>query len=225
MRSRPAHDDLDGLLRDQVAYYRARAGEYDEEYVYRDDIRTPDELLTGLPIVGEVLELACGTGQWTAVLTGRGHRVTAVDAAPEMLAIARSRATAEYVCADVFAWRPARRYDTVFLGFWLSHVPPARFATFWELVDSALRPGGYACFVDSGLGDREGEEVLADQPGPAVLRRLADGSEHRVVKVFRDPAELAAELERLGWAARVRPVGGKLLAGYAGRAARSSAGA
>jgi hypothetical protein len=29
------------------------------------------------------------------------------------------------------AWRPDRRYDVVFFGFWLSHVPLERFAAFW----------------------------------------------------------------------------------------------
>jgi trans-aconitate methyltransferase len=55
--------------------------------------------------------------------------VTAVDAAPEMLALARQRVRdlpVEFVQADLFAWQPPRRYDTVFFAFWLTHVPPAR---------------------------------------------------------------------------------------------------
>lgn len=81
--------DVDELLRDQMAYYRAVAGEYDQAYESHEDLRSLDALAQGLPIDGEVLELACGTGQWTRFLATRGHRVTAVDAAPEMLAVAR----------------------------------------------------------------------------------------------------------------------------------------
>ena len=81
------------------------------------------------------------------MLAGRARSVTAVDAAPEMIAIARDRVCGlpvEFVTADLFGWQPSRRYDTVFFGFWLSHVPPARFAPFWSTVRAALRPGDRA---------------------------------------------------------------------------------
>jgi trans-aconitate methyltransferase len=92
-----------------------------------------------------VLELACGTGHWTPLLAARARSVTAVDAAPEMLAVARQRARGlpvQFIQADVFGWQPPRRYDTVFFACWLTHVPPARFAAFWSMVGMALAPGG-----------------------------------------------------------------------------------
>lgn len=84
--------DADGLLAEQADYYRARAREYDRDYAGRADLR---ELLTtvdGLPVAGDVLELACGTGQWTRRLAARARSVTAVDGSAEMLAVARERA-------------------------------------------------------------------------------------------------------------------------------------
>jgi SAM-dependent methyltransferase len=210
--------ELDELLHDQVAYYRARAGEYDLAYQSREDLRSLDKVAAGLPIAGDVLELACGTGQWTRILAARAHRVTAVDAAPEMLAVARQRVAGlgvEFVEADLFGWQAPGRFDTVFFGFWLSHVPPARFRAFWGLVEGALRPGGRACFVDDGSGESAAEEVLPGQPAPAVRRRLENGSMHRIVKVFPDPDDLTRGLEELGWSARVWPVGAKLIAGLA----------
>jgi demethylmenaquinone methyltransferase/2-methoxy-6-polyprenyl-1,4-benzoquinol methylase len=211
-------DDLDELLRDQFAYYRAVAGEYDRAYESREDLRSLDELTEGLPIAGDVLELACGTGQWTKFLAGRGHRVTSVDAAPEMLALAKKRVAGlavEFVEADMFTWRAPRQFDTVFFGFWLSHVPPAQFAAFWKLVSGLLRPGGRVCFVDDGPGEQAAEEILVGQPAPAVRRRLEDGSVHRIVKTFPDPDRLTHELEGLGWSARVWPAGTSLIAGWA----------
>jgi demethylmenaquinone methyltransferase/2-methoxy-6-polyprenyl-1,4-benzoquinol methylase len=210
--------ELDELLRDQVDYYRVRAGEFDQAYASREDLRSLDELAEGLPIARDVLELACGTGQWTRLLASRGHRETAVDAAPEMLAVARERTAGwdvEFVEADLFVWSAPRRFDTVFFAFWLSHVPPARFAAFWELVGTALRPGGLACFVDTGAGEAAGEEILVGQPAPSVRRVLDDGSVHRIVKVFLDPEELARTLDGFGWSTRVWPVGAKLIAGVA----------
>jgi trans-aconitate methyltransferase len=78
-----------------------------------------------------VLELACGPAIWTDLLLRRATSLTAVDAAPEMLALAEARVgegRVRFVQADLFSWRPERRYDTVFFGFWLSHVPRERFA-------------------------------------------------------------------------------------------------
>jgi ubiquinone/menaquinone biosynthesis C-methylase UbiE len=89
-----------------------------------------------------VLELACGPGTWTTRLLRHAEDVTAVDASPEMLAIASTRVDAgqvRFVSADLFRWRPDCRYDVVFFGFWLSHVPPERFASFWSLVADCLK--------------------------------------------------------------------------------------
>src|SRR5262249_44591649 len=100
------------------------------------------------------LELACGTGLFTRQLASKVARLTAVDASPEVLAINRARVSAkhvEYIEADLFAWRPGRRYDVVFFSFWLSHVPEERFASFWDTVASALEPGGAAYLIDSAF--------------------------------------------------------------------------
>jgi len=211
-------NDSDGVVREQVAYYRARAAEYDRVYSERDDLRTLLPVLDDLPVKGHVLELACGTGQWTGRLAARARSVTAVDAAPEALAIARERVpspTVHFTCADLFAWRPARRYDTVFFAFWLSHVPPPRLPDFWRLVADSLAPAGHAVFIDNGPGESAGEDVLSGQAVPSVRRRLEDGSEYRVVKVFHEPRQLARDLASWGWQAHVQPVGANFIAGTA----------
>jgi SAM-dependent methyltransferase len=209
-------DDVEALVAEQVAYYRAHASDYDDAYLGKDWDRCIDEL----PIAGDVLELACGTGHWTRLLAARARSVTAVDAAPEVLALARQRVRrlpVEFIQADVFAWQPPRRYDTVFFAFWLTHVPPARFAAFWSMVGMALAPGRRVCFLDESDQERGGERVVSDQATPAVWRRLRDGSEHRVVKVYYTPAELAARLAELGWSPDIRETSTPLLVGTAHR--------
>ncbi|MGW6603801.1 class I SAM-dependent methyltransferase [Streptomyces sp. NPDC055036] len=210
--------DEDALLAEQVAYYRAHAGEYDRPYSEREELRELLATADDLPIVGDVLELACGTGQWTKALAARARSVTAVDASDEPLAIARARVASphvRFVQADLFAWRPPRRYDTVFFAFWLSHVPPSRLRDFWGTVAAALAPNGRAVFIDDGPAEAAREEVLDQQSAPAVLRRLDDGSPYRVVKVFHDAGELTDELAALGWSADVRHVGGDFIVGTA----------
>ena len=209
-------DEVQALVGEQLGYYRAWAPDYDDVYLGKDW----DQSIEELPIAGDVLELACGSGHWTPLLAARARSVTAVDAAPEMLAFARRRAKGlpvEFIQADVFTWQPPRRYDTVFFAFWLTHVPPNRFADFWSMVGTALTPGGRVCFVDDSVEERANERLVPGQPTPAVWRRLRDGSEHRVVKVFYTPGQLTARLAELGWSAGVRETSTPLLVGTARR--------
>jgi demethylmenaquinone methyltransferase/2-methoxy-6-polyprenyl-1,4-benzoquinol methylase len=151
-----------------------------------------------------VLELAAGTGLWTPRLVALAEHVTAVDAAPEALALNRERVgeRAELVAADLFTWEPDRPYDVCFFGFWLSHVPRARFAEFWQLVDRALVPDGRVLFFDNAKPFPGSTSV---QTGDETARRtVSDGREFEIVKRFYEPLELEAELAALGWDASVR---------------------
>jgi SAM-dependent methyltransferase len=213
-------DRAKDILQEQIAYYRARAPEYDRWFLrqgrydrgeahrqqWLEEVGHLEAALARSAPAGDILELACGTGIWTSRLAPRAAHLTAVDASPEALAINRSRLldpAVEYVQADLFAWTPTRLYDYVFFGFWLSHVPPERFEGFWRLVGRALRPGGRAFFVDS----RDAPEGTAhDQQieiGGTVDRRLDDGRTFRIVKVFYQPDELSTRLGQLGWTAEV----------------------
>ncbi|MFF2945068.1 class I SAM-dependent methyltransferase [Streptomyces niveus] len=206
--------DDDALLAEQISYYRAGAAEYDRPYTERAELRRLPAVIDDLPIGGDVLELACGTGRWTPLLAARAHSVTAVDVAPEVLALARARTPfprVRFVQADVFAWQPPRRYDTVFFAFWLSHVPPARLPAFWSSVASMLTPGGRAVFIDDGPAAAAGEEGVTEGPVPTVLRRLDDGSRYRVVKVFHDADAIAGDLTAMGWTVRVRLLDGSIV--------------
>jgi len=102
-----------------------------------------------------------------------------------------------FVRADLFSWRPDRRYDVVFFGFWLSHVPLERFESFWALVADGLKPGGRVLFVDGS--HRTPEELIDGEASSTIRRRLHDGRAFRAVKVPHEPTELEARLARLGW--------------------------
>lgn len=214
-------NDSDTLLRQQIAYYRARAGEYDEWFLRQGHYDRGPELnarwfaeveqvraaLDTFHPTGDVLELAAGTGLWTQRLVRTAAHVTAVDAAPEVLALNRERLKGEaasrvtYVQADLFTWAPDRRYDAVFFGFWLSHVPPERFDGFWTMVRSALKPGGRVFFVDSLYAESSmGADSRRSEPDAStVTRRLNDGQRFRIVKVYYRPEELHQRLADLGW--------------------------
>jgi SAM-dependent methyltransferase len=199
--------ESDGLLADQIDYYRRRASEYDETAF--EDPEAPSRLfgplIERLAPSGDVLEIACGTGLWTQHLARRAGSLTALDSSPEMLDLARERAGAdvEFVVADIFEWIPPRRYDSIFFGFWLSHVPRSRLAAFWRLLDRCLAIDGRAMFVDEGTPRASLEpKPLAGSAG-AAERQLRDGSVHKIVKVFYAADELTRVLAGLGWSAEI----------------------
>ena len=204
----------DRLIQDQIEYYHRRANEYDRTSTpvgdpFDADAERIRSQLRAFRPGGRVLELACGTGQWTGILAEYADELTALDASPEMLRLNAAKIRdprVRYVAADLFGFQPDGRYDVVFFGFWLSHVPPARFAAFWELVRSFLAPDGRVFFVDEaahGLWD----EDWVDRAGAVVRRRLLDGSLHHVVKALWTPSELEERLTTLGWAVLVEAAG------------------
>src|SRR5215217_8033144 len=121
MRPADRSDELEPLLAEQLAYYRARAREYENDAIYGP---AGSELATALDSfrpTGDVLELACGPGVWTQQLLRHATSVTAIDAAPEMLAVASARVSdrrVRFIEADLFTWTPDRLYDVAFFAFW-----------------------------------------------------------------------------------------------------------
>ncbi len=162
------------------------------------------------PRSSRCLELASGWGRFTRPLLQRCQQLTVVDASAEMHAINRAfngEARVEYVEADLFEYVPQARFDLVFAGFWLSHVPATRFGPFWHMVATALAPNGRVVMVDDGIRDSDGVAQFADDPtGSDAHRRLWDGREFTIVKNAYNPSELESFLSDLGWSAVVTPL-------------------
>ncbi|HET9609567.1 MAG TPA: class I SAM-dependent methyltransferase [Acidimicrobiales bacterium] len=244
--------DPESLVAEQIAYYRARAPEYDHWWLrtgrYRPSgefgrrweagKRDLEQAVLDLQPCGDVLELAAGTGNLTAALCRVAGHVTAVDASEEALSIARGKvddpAKVTFVHADLFGWRPPRRYDTVAFGFWLSHVPVGHMARFWQLVDDVLRPGGRVFFADNAVPVEQAAAATDERPAgsaPATpwsrtwldqgvsFRTLSDGRQFTIVKRGWTPAQLQEELAGLGWDATVHETQGLFIHGTAVRGA------
>lgn len=211
----PAGLDPEAALR---PYYAARAPEYDDWYLRRGrfergpvhdaawnaELDAAGRWLDGLPIRGEIVDLAAGTGWWSTLLAGKGE-LSLYDANPEPLERARERLIAHGLRAHLHvrdAWAPAdRQVDAVLTGFWLSHVPRPRLAEFLDVVRGWLRPGGRFAFIDS-LQDPQSS--ASDHPTPTddiSVRRLDDGREFTIVKVYYTPAELESALRGAGFRA------------------------
>jgi len=209
----------DETLAGQVDYYRRRASEYDVT-AYGDVAAARTRiarLVAEMRPAGNVLEIACGTGLWTEALAGPADSVTAIDAAPEAVRIARDRvrsANVRFEVADVFSWAADSRYDVIFFSAWLSHVPMSRFDQFWDSLRGLLAEGGRVLFIDEHIDERGKEAYVAGRE-ELVERQLRDGSVFRVVKNFVDPEQLELRLRRLGWDCAILRVGSDWVRGEA----------
>jgi demethylmenaquinone methyltransferase/2-methoxy-6-polyprenyl-1,4-benzoquinol methylase len=220
-----ARIERDQLLEEQIAFYRADVHSYEawcHEVFERSGggafgaacRRDRQGALNDLALLGphgDTLELASGTGFYTSDLLNSAGHVTAVDASAESLALARAKLASAasrltFVEADLFHWRPIRRYRTIFFAYWLSHVPLRLFEPFWQLVADALAPNGRVYLIDStgaqsnpGLpGVYREHDDLRNQ----ISTRELDGRVYQVVKVPWTPGDLEARLAKLGWRTR-----------------------
>lgn len=212
--------ELARLLAEQAAYYRALAPDYLHQGLDLPGGGELTEAPDSFRPAGSVLELACGPGVWTGQLLDHATDVTAVDASAEMLAIAAARAggpRVRFIQANLFSWRPDRRYDVVFMGFWLSHVPDGRFESFWSLVADCLKPRGRVFFADDGY--RTPDELVEGPSSSTIRRQVPDGTAYRLVKVPHEPAGLERRLADLGWNIKVSGTAGPFYWGAGTRAA------
>ena len=211
-------ENHDKFLMEQIEYYRARSNEYDEWFFRQgrydheaennqhwfNEIEVLRRAVDKFKPAGEVLELACGTGIWTQYLLQYAAQITAVDAVPEVMVVNKERkqsAKVRYLQADLFDWQPEKKYDVVFFAFWLSHVPPERFEDFWKLVEKAMKPKGRVFFIDSRFEQTStAKNHILENPADTVIkRRLNDGREFNIIKVFYQAKELEVKLRDAGW--------------------------
>jgi SAM-dependent methyltransferase len=97
----------------------------------------------------EVLDLCCGSGPMSFWFEDRGARITAIDYAPYMMALARQEANSrhsmvDFIEADIFTYDIGQaHYDLVScFGNSISDFPLSDFAKLIKKVANSLKPGG-----------------------------------------------------------------------------------
>lgn len=211
------------VIQQQIEYYRLRASEYDE-WFYRvgrydygtvlnqqwfDEVAIVQDALHQLEPVDHILELACGTGIWTQELLKLGERITAIDASAEVIELNRQKVNSPRVTyhqLDLFQWEPKEEYDLVFFSFWLSHVPPDLLTAFLQKVYRSLRRGGRVFIIDSRFEPTSTatNHTLAQDSPVYQTRKLNNGQEYQIVKIFYQPDELHDRLIKTGFASEIK---------------------
>ena len=188
-----------------IDYYRRRADEY--ERIYQKPERQEDLARMKKHLRWElggrhILELACGTGYWTAAIAEVVSSLHGIDANTEVLKIARSKQLdpARIVFTKGDAFSPPHdlgKFTAGFAAHWWSHVPLARLPAFLEKFHAALQPGARVVFMDNRYVPGSSTPICrADAAGNTYQQRqLDDGTSHEVLKNFPTANQLREILQ------------------------------
>ena len=131
--------------------------------------------LTPLRNQAQILDTNCGSGHDARAFADLGHRVTAFDASPALVALAETHLGQPVQCLRFqdITWQ--EQFDGIWACASLLHVPAAELPDVMKRLCKALKPDGvlYASFK-YGSGEREHHGRLftdLDEPGLAALLR------------------------------------------------------
>lgn len=184
-----------------TAYYAERALEYERVYEKPErqaDLASLRELVPGYFRGRRVLEVACGTGYWTALIARSAASIVATDAGAEVIQVAKGKGLAsntpvEFHLADAFNLTPVPgEFDAAFAGFWWSHVPREELPRFLRGLNSRLRAGARVMLLDNRYV--AGSSTVISRADPAgntyQLRSLENGVQYEILKNFPSAAEV-----------------------------------
>lgn len=115
----------------------------------------------------DVLEIGCGVGRWTEMLSRQGNRVCAVDLSPTMVSETSRRLKAntlyaELHTADISEFSSGRQFDAAVSVTVLQHImDDERFDQAFRNIADQMRPGGRFVLLEAAPSDND---VRCDSP-------------------------------------------------------------
>jgi SAM-dependent methyltransferase len=180
-----------------IDYYAKRASEY--ERIYDKPERQPDlaalkERFRQLFAGHDVLEIACGTGYWTQIISQTAKTVTATDVNEAVLQIARAkdRGGVRFHKADAFNLAfIGECFSAGLAAAWWSHLRKSEIRNFLSQFHRQFSSGALIVFLDNQFVPGSSTPIArTDGEGNTYqLRKLDDGSQHEVLKNFPTEAE------------------------------------
>jgi 2-polyprenyl-3-methyl-5-hydroxy-6-metoxy-1,4-benzoquinol methylase len=180
------------LNTDIVAYYAARAKEYEKIYdkpERQGEIGDLTTLFQNIFPGKEVLEIACGTGYWTERIAKVAASVHSTDINEPVIEIARSKtyekANVTFKVADMFTYESTEA-ESLFGGFIWSHIKIQELDKFIDTVNNFVKPGGIVVFVDNNYTEGSSSPLSStDEHGNTYQARvLENGDTYSVIKNF-----------------------------------------
>ena len=206
---------MDPRLRQSMNdYYNERAAEFDEIYtmgkppgtvtdpeLYMEEARSLANFVRE-NCRGGILDIPCGTGYWLQFYAANSSAIALVDQSENMLRLGREKAADHGVAAITESIRAdalevaleERAYDSVLVGFFLSHLTDAQMDLFFRKLRNALKPGGRVLIMDS-IWSR----FRKSRPKEGTTQRtLNDGRQFEIYKRYFETADLYQMSESYG---------------------------
>ena len=199
------------LIKEMNEYYRENVHYHDECMSYTDNLSM--EKLLG-PIIKriekdikdkDILEIACGTGNWTQVLSKRARSVLATDINEAYLIAAKKKPYQKdnvvFKVADAYKLDGIDgKFNLAFASDFWSHIPRSKIECFIETLHSKLLSGSKVIMIDM-LRKPELDRMFShiDKEGNVIQKRtLPNGKIYQVVKNFPTEKELINCLKDYG---------------------------
>jgi SAM-dependent methyltransferase len=148
-----------------------------------------------------VLEIACGTGYWTAAIAERAASVHATDINPEMIALGEARgldsAKVEFSLADAFDLPPAvGTYTACLAGFWWSHVKREDQQRFLAQLSAKLGKNTLLVLLDETYVEGSSATIArTDLDGNTYqIHQVTDGTRYEVINNFPSDSTLRKKI-------------------------------
>jgi SAM-dependent methyltransferase len=179
-------------------YYERRAYEYDNMYAkpeIQGDLSKLRIWLAEHVCQRQLLEVACGTGYWTAVAASTAQSIHATDINPGPLAIARSKGIGRHVKfahADAYSLPSYdAKFDCGMAHLWWSHVPKRCQRTFLSHLMSKLVKKHKILMIDNNFVPGVTAISRTDEFGDTYQSRtLQSGERYEVLKNFPTRSDL-----------------------------------
>ena len=141
--------------RETLAVYAKRAGDYARRFGKAGESPHVKAFLQEVPAGGRVLDLGCGPGHTAAAMEKAGYQVDALDASPELAAIAREQHGLNVRIATFDQLDDFEHYDGIYANFSLLHAPKADMPGNLARIARALKPqGAFHIGLKAGTGEK-----------------------------------------------------------------------
>ncbi len=184
-----------------IEYYQMRAGEYDKVYT-RDNPGRQTELAKLYESSRRtlshrrVLDLACGTGYWTRLVSETAASILGIDINPATLIEAEKK---RYLCpvnfirADLFHLPLARQsFNGLLASYVVSHIRRQDFDLLTSTLKFLLEPGSRLFICDNNPVCESKPDIMWDNEHVNSYKRrtLENGREYRILKNYFEREEL-----------------------------------
>ena len=181
-------------MKKQVEYYKKRAEEYD--LVYQKPERQTDLKLVKAYLRKQfkgqsIIEIACGTGYWTEVLSKQAKYIWASDINQEVIDIAKAKnylgAKVDFELKDLKDLKKiSNDFEGLFGGFIWSHIRREELNEFIKMALNQVRAGAEMVFIDNKFVSGSNTPInRKDKEGNTFqLRTLQSGEQFEILKNF-----------------------------------------